>query len=76
MPTRADMEFATPRCVAEWPAAMEVEESKNLGLAGGTLIRPEIVLEHCLKLMRYRRVEALWRWVCECGATHDPTEYS
>lgn len=65
MPTRADIEAATPRCRASWPDAFERQESTNFGLAGGTMVRATIVLRLCLRPLRYRPCDS--SWVCDCG---------
>jgi hypothetical protein len=67
MPTRCDIELASPLCRAEWPDAVVCEESRNYGLAGGTLLRARIVVRSCFKLMRYAARENEWR--CGCGAS-------
>ena len=66
MPTRADIEAATPRCRANWPDAFAREASTNFGLGGGTLVRATVVTRLCLRLMRYRASDNTW--VCDCGA--------
>jgi len=67
MPTRRDIEVAAPLCRALWPDAVECEETRNYGLAGGTLTRASIVVRSCSKLMRYAASENEWR--CGCGAS-------
>ncbi len=67
MPTRADIEAATPRCRANWPDAFAREASTNFGLGGGTLVRATVVTRRCLRPMRYRTCDNTW--VCDCGAT-------
>ena len=67
MPTRRDIEVASPLCRAEWPDAVVCEETPNYGLAGGTLKRASIVERSCFKLMRYAARENEWR--CVCGAS-------
>jgi hypothetical protein len=66
MPTRADIEAATPRCRANWPDAFARQASTNFGLGGGTLVRATIVMRLCLRPMRYRACDNTW--VCDCGA--------
>jgi hypothetical protein len=67
MPTRGDIEVASPLCRAEWPDAVLCEQTRNYGLAGGTLTRASIVVRSCFKLMRYAARENEWR--CVCGAS-------
>jgi hypothetical protein len=67
MPTRADIEVASPRCRAEWPDAIVCEERPNYGLAGGTFTQASIVVRSCFKLMRYAASENEWH--CGCGAS-------
>jgi hypothetical protein len=67
MPTRADIEVASPRCRAEWPDAMVCEEWRNYGLAGGTFTQASIVVRSCFKLMRYAASKNEWH--CGCGAS-------
>jgi hypothetical protein len=67
MPTRGDIEVASPRCRAEWPDAVVCEETPNYGLARGTLARASIVVRSCFKLMRYAARENAWH--CGCGAS-------
>jgi hypothetical protein len=66
VPTRADIEAATPRCQANWPDAFVRQASTNFGLGGGTLVRACIVMRLCLRPMRYRACDNTW--VCDCGA--------
>jgi hypothetical protein len=66
VPTRADIDAATPRCRAEWPDAFAREASTNFGLGGGTLVRATVVTRLCLRPMRYRACDNTW--VCDCGA--------
>jgi hypothetical protein len=66
VPTRADIEAATPRCQANWPDAFVRQASTNFGLRGGTLVRATIVMRLCLRPMRYRACDNTW--VCDCGA--------
>jgi hypothetical protein len=66
MPTRSDIEVASPLCRADWPDAVVCEETPNYGLAGGTLTRASIVVRSCFKLMRYAAKENEWH--CGCGA--------
>jgi hypothetical protein len=66
VPTRADIEAATPRCQADWPDAFARQASTNFGLGGGTLVRATIVMRLCLRPMRYRACDNTW--VCDCGA--------
>jgi hypothetical protein len=66
MPTRADIEAATPRCRAHWPDAIARQVSKNFGLGGGTLVRASVVIRICLRPMRYQPGDNTW--VCDCGA--------
>ena len=66
MPTRADIESATPRCQADWPDAFARQASTNFGLGDGTLVRATIVMRLCLRPMRYRACDNTW--VCDCGA--------
>ena len=66
MPTRADIEAATPRCRANWPDAFARETSTNFGLTGGTLVRATVVTRICLRPMRYRASDNTWN--CDCGA--------
>ena len=65
MPTRADIEAATPRCRANWPYALP-EVSTNFGLTGGILVRATVVLRVCLRPLRYLASDNTW--VCDCGA--------
>jgi hypothetical protein len=67
MPTRADIQVASPRCRAEWPDAIFCEETANYGLAGGTLTQVSIVVRSCFKRMRYMARENEWH--CGCGAS-------
>jgi hypothetical protein len=66
MPTRADIEAATPRCRAKWPDAIARQVSNNFGLTGGTLVRASVVVRICLRPMRYEARDNTW--VCGCGA--------
>jgi len=66
MPTRADIEAATPRCRANWPDAFARKASTNFGLGGGTLVRATVVLRLCLRPMRYMASDNTWD--CDCGA--------
>jgi hypothetical protein len=66
VPTRADIEAATPRCRANWPDAFERQASTNFGLGDGILVRATLVTRLCLRLMRYRARDNTW--VCDCGA--------
>jgi hypothetical protein len=66
VPTRADIEAATPRCRANWPDAFAREASTNFGLAGGTLVRATVVTRTCLRPMRYHARDNTW--ACDCGA--------
>ena len=66
MPTRADIEAATPRCRANWPDAFARVVSTNFGLSGGTLVRATVVLRICLRPLRYLASDNTW--VCDCGA--------
>jgi hypothetical protein len=66
VPTRADIEAATPRCRANWPDAFAREVSTNFGLSGGILVRATVVLRICLRPMRYLASDNTW--VCDCGA--------
>jgi hypothetical protein len=67
MPTRDDIEAASPLCRAQWPDAVLCEQTRNYGLAGGTLTRASIVLRSCFKIMRYAARENEWH--CACGAS-------
>ena len=67
MPTRDDIEAASPLCRAEWPDGVLRVETRNYGLTGGTLTRASIVVRSCLKLMRYAAKENEWH--CVCGAS-------
>jgi hypothetical protein len=67
MPTRDDIEVASPLCRAEWPDAVVCEESRNFGLTGGTLVRVSVVERSCFKIMRYAARENEWH--CACGAS-------
>jgi hypothetical protein len=66
MPTRTDIDLASPRCRAVWPDAVVCEQTPNYGLAGGTLTRASIVVRSCFRVMRYAAREN--RWNCGCGA--------
>ena len=66
MPTRDDIEAASPLCRAEWPDGVLRVETRNYGLAGGTLLRASSVERPCFQLMRYAARENEWR--CACGA--------
>jgi len=66
MPTRDDIELASPLCRAERPGPVVCVETRNYGLAGGTLLRASSVERPCFQLMRYAARENEWR--CECGA--------
>jgi hypothetical protein len=66
MPTRADIEAATPRCRATWPDAIERQVSTNFGLGGGTLVRASLLIRLCLRPMSYQARDNTW--VCGCGA--------
>ena len=66
MPTRDDIELASPLCRAERPGPVVREETLNYGLAGGTLVRVSVVERSCFKIMRYAARENEWR--CACGA--------
>ena len=67
MPTRDDIEAASPLCRAERPGPVVCVETRNYGLAGGTLTRASIVVRSCFKLMRYAAKENEWH--CVCGAS-------
>ena len=67
MPSRSDIEAATPRCRANWPDAFARQACTNFGLGGGTLVHATIVMRLCLRPMRYRTCDHTW--VCDCGAT-------
>ena len=67
MPTRGDVEVASPLCRAARPHAVVCEETLNYGLTGGSLTRTSIVEQTCFKHMRYAARENEWR--CTCGAT-------
>jgi hypothetical protein len=67
MPTRGDIEVASPLCCAQWPDAVVCEETLNYGLRGGTLTYASIVERPCFKLMHYAARENEWH--CVCGAT-------
>jgi hypothetical protein len=63
MPTRADIEAATPRCQASrrQPGIAHANFGRRGGFIRGTIERL------CLEPMRYSAVAGLW--MCECGAT-------
>ncbi len=62
MPTRGDIEAATPRCRAR---RQQIGEARNFGLRGGmTQWMSEFF---CLQPMRYRAADDIW--LCQCGAT-------
>jgi hypothetical protein len=63
MPTRGDIEAATPRCQAT--RQKPGPETVNFGLRGGVL-RAMIELL-CLTPMRYQA--ATHTWLCDCGST-------
>jgi hypothetical protein len=67
MPTRDDIEVASPLCRAEWPDTVLSEETRNYGLKGGTLVRVSVVERSCFKIMHYAARENEWR--CVCGAS-------
>jgi hypothetical protein len=74
MPTRADIEAATPRCRASWPDAIARQVSTNFGRAGGTLVRASVVTRLCLRPMHYRACDNTW--VCGCGAAWPASQLS
>lgn len=63
MPTRADIEAATPRCQARRKEVGQVRVSFGMR-AGMTQQTVELT---CLKPMRYETASNTW--VCECGST-------
>lgn len=63
MPTRADIEAATPRCQARRKELGQVRV--NFGVRGGMTQQTIEVL--CLRPMRHRAANNTW--LCECGST-------
>jgi hypothetical protein len=67
LPTRADIELATPLCWATRHERLPDQVSVNFGLRGGTLRTLRTIEVICYQPMRY---VATWnRWVCAgcCG---------
>jgi hypothetical protein len=63
VPTRADIELATPLCWATRCERLPDQVSVNFGLRGGTLRTLRRIEVICYRPLRYA---AAWnRWVCE-----------
>jgi hypothetical protein len=62
LPTRADIELATPLCWATRSERLPDQLSVNFGLRGGTLVTPRRIEIICYQPLRY--AAACNRWVC------------
>jgi len=62
LPTRADIELATPLCWATRSVRLPDQLSVNFGLRGGTLVTPQRIEIICYQPLRY--ASACNRWVC------------
>jgi hypothetical protein len=63
VPTRADIELATPLCWAARSERLPDQLSVNFGLRGGTLTTVRRIEVICYQPLRY--AATVNRWVCE-----------